>query len=112
MFNKNINKARAQTTLEYSVIISVIVAALLTMQVYIKRSLQGKLRSAADEIGQQYDPRNTLSDITTSLISDVTTGVESKKENGKLTTTTTVTINNQSETRYGDETVGPLGDRL
>ena len=112
MFGRKTNKARAQTTLEYAVIIAVIVAALLTMQVYIKRSLQGKLRSAADEIGQQYDPKNTTGNFTIELSSDMTTQVESEEEEGKRKTTTTVTTNSQEEKRYGSETVGPLGDEL
>lgn len=107
-----INKACGQSTLEYAVIIAVIVAALLAMQVYVKRGIQGRLRTAADEVGQQYDPGNTTSDITTSLTSDVTTEVvtvsEIDPETGKevLKTTTTATINNEKETRHGWENVG------
>lgn len=47
---------KAQSTLEYALILAVIVGALLTMQNYLKRSVQGKLESTADEIGQQYSP--------------------------------------------------------
>jgi len=112
MFDRKVNNRRAQSTLEYAVIISVIVAALLTMQVYIKRGIQGKLRSAADEIGRQYDPGNTISDMTFSLSGDITTKIESGVEGEDLTTTTTVTINNETETRDGWEEVGALGDEL
>lgn len=112
MVDRTVNNTRAQTSLEYAVIIAVIVAALITMQAYIKRGIQGKLRAAADELGQQYDPGNTTGDITIELSSDVTTQVESEEEEGERKTTTTVTTNSQVERRYGDETVGPLGDRL
>lgn len=51
--------SKAQSVLEYAIVISCIAAALLVMQVYIKRGLQGKLRQAGDSFGQQYDPKNT-----------------------------------------------------
>ncbi len=45
---------RAQGTLEYVILVVVIVTALLTMNVYIKRGIQGRLRSSADDIGDQF----------------------------------------------------------
>jgi len=38
----------AQSTAEYAILISVIVGAALAMQVYIKRSLQAKMKGAAN----------------------------------------------------------------
>lgn len=112
MFNRKIKNARAQTSLEYAVIIACIVAALLAMQVYVKRGIAGKLRSAADDIGQQYDPGNTTGDMTIELTSNVTTEVETIEENGTLQTSTTVTTNSEVEERYGTEIVGELDSSL
>jgi uncharacterized protein (UPF0333 family) len=39
---------RAQTTAEYAVLIALVVGAVVAMQVYIKRGLQGRLKSAVD----------------------------------------------------------------
>ena len=103
---------RAQSTLEYAVIIAVVVAALLTMQVYIKRGLQGRLRSVADEIGQQYDPGNTTGNMTFTLSGNVITEVETTEEEEETKTTTTVTIENETERRDGWERVGDLGSSL
>jgi uncharacterized protein (UPF0333 family) len=50
---------RAQSTLEYAVLVFVIVAALIAMQVYIKRGMQGRIRSSTDEIGEQYSSGHT-----------------------------------------------------
>ncbi len=114
----NAKGLRAQSTLEYAVVIACIVGALLSMQVYIKRAISGKLRLAADDIGQQYDPRNTTTSaggMTTSIDSNVTTKVEtetSTTDDEVLETTTTVTINSEEEKVYGSETVGPLGSSL
>ena len=54
-----LNQRRGQSTLEYAVLIVVIIGALLTIQVYIKRGVQGRLKSAADDIGDQYSDGNT-----------------------------------------------------
>src|SRR5208282_1146293 len=60
-----LNQKRGQSTLEYAVLIVVIIGALLTIQTYIKRGVQGRLKSAADDIGDQYSDGNTNSVKTT-----------------------------------------------
>jgi Flp pilus assembly pilin Flp len=57
----HINQKRGQSTLEYAVLIIVIIAALIAIQTYIKRGVQGRLKSASDDIGDQYSPGNTNS---------------------------------------------------
>lgn len=47
---------KGQSTLEYAVLIVVIIAALIAMQVYLKRGIQGKMRESADTIGEQFSP--------------------------------------------------------
>ena len=49
-------RRKCQSTLEYALIIAVVVSALLMMQHYLKRGVAGKLRSSTDDIGEQYDP--------------------------------------------------------
>jgi hypothetical protein len=49
----------AQTSLEYAMFIICFILALLAMQNYIKRGMQGRLRRIVDEIGEQYAPQNT-----------------------------------------------------
>jgi len=65
---------RAQSTLEYGVVIAVIVAGLVAMQVYLKRGMQGRLRQASDDIGEQFSPSNTTG--TTTTTSNVTSTEE------------------------------------
>jgi Flp pilus assembly pilin Flp len=55
---------RAQSTLEYALLIGVIVAGLIAMQMYLKRGYQGKLRESTDQIGEQYSPDYTTSKTT------------------------------------------------
>lgn len=56
---------RGQSTVEYAVTIAAVIAALLGMQVYIKRGMSGRLRDAADSLGEQYAPKFTRTVITT-----------------------------------------------
>ena len=58
---KYLNKKRqkGQSTLEYAILIIIIIGALLSIQVYIKRGIQGRLKSATDDIGYQFSPGNT-----------------------------------------------------
>ena len=48
--------------IEYAVLIAVVVAALIGMGLYAKRSLMGKWRGAGDAFGfgQQYEPGVTV----------------------------------------------------
>ena len=58
---KYLNKKRqkGQSTLEYAILIIIIIGALLSIQVYIKRGVQGRLKSATDDIGTQFSTGNT-----------------------------------------------------
>ena len=47
---------KGQSTVEYALIIAVVIAGLLLMQHYIKRGYAGKLKSSADDMGEQFDP--------------------------------------------------------
>jgi uncharacterized protein (UPF0333 family) len=66
----HLNQKRGQSTLEYAVLMIVIIAALISIQTYIKRGIQGRLKSASDDIGDQYSPGNTNSIISTRTISN------------------------------------------
>jgi len=42
--------------MEYALVVAVAIAALLAMQTYMKRGVQGKLRDATDQVGEQFSP--------------------------------------------------------
>ncbi|MCD4780108.1 MAG: hypothetical protein K8S27_06110 [Candidatus Omnitrophica bacterium] len=91
---KYLNKKRqkGQSTLEYAVLIIIIIGALLSIQVYIKRGLQGRFKSAADDIGDQFSSGNTNVRVQTSTISTTldsfTTGVTTSTLTGAEVTNT------------------------
>ena len=66
-------KSKGQSTLEYAVIIAVVVGALLAIQIYMKRGVEGKLRGSADSIGEQYSAGNMTSKYTTEQLTDMET---------------------------------------
>ncbi|MDD5044365.1 MAG: hypothetical protein PHU91_00755 [Candidatus Omnitrophica bacterium] len=48
-------RSRGQSTLEYAALVACIVAAIIIMQRYFNRAAQGKIRGAADQVGEQFD---------------------------------------------------------
>lgn len=114
-----------QSTIEFTVLVAVTVAALLAMQIYMKRGIQGRLRSAADSIGEPYDPRNTNSTttLTSNSLSNTVTTLERDRQitvPGAAGNTTvkadvivsTTSIQQEQTERRGNETVGALGEDL
>jgi len=95
---------RGQSTLEYGVVIAVVVAALISMQTYIKRGVQGKLRQASDEIGEQFSPDKTTG-VTT-----VTSHVGSTENLAGGDKPTTTTTSNQTQNRTGSENIVSLNE--
>lgn len=43
--------------MEYILVMTIVLAALLSLGHYIKRGLQGRWKVAVDDMGDQYDPR-------------------------------------------------------
>ena len=93
---------RGQSTLEYSVIVAVVVGALIAMQVYVKRGLQGKIRDSADQIGEQFSPsKSTANDISAINTNTTETVVCGDKP-------TITTVSTQSQTSTSKQNVGAL----
>lgn len=100
---------KAQSTLEYAVLIACIVAALLAMQIYLKRSMQGNLRGAAERLGQQYSPRHTYGTIIINRQAHSNTEVTVDDSDDKKTVTdTTTNVDYDQEKSSGSTTVEEL----
>ncbi len=114
---RRLMKRNGQNVIEYTVVISCIIAALIATQFYVKRALQGRLRSAADQIGQQYEPGQTTSNFTTTINRDVTSEITTHQpltiegQDG-YATLRTETINQDESVRQGSETVDGFGSSL
>lgn len=91
-----IRNRQGQSTVEYALLVGIIVAAALAMQVYVKRGTMGKMRDAADQIGEQYDPYTTTHTYNTNYVS---ARGEKTATTGKMDTTLT----NEERTKSGTE---------
>jgi Flp pilus assembly pilin Flp len=70
-------KLMGQSTAEYAVLLALVAVALVTMQVYIKRSIQGRLKDLATQLapspggtssgGQQYESQKESDYITSQV---------------------------------------------
>lgn len=96
MFNR-----KGQSTLEYALIIAVVVGGLLLMQHYVKRGYAGRLKSASDEMGEQFDPVVYSANFTINQTSNVQQTVNARE-------TKTKHLANQVSNRTGNETLGAL----
>jgi len=93
---KFLRKIKGQSTLEYAVLIIIVIGALLSIQVYIKRGIQGRLRSATDDIGEQYSVGNmNVRTVTTVTGSTNETFVRGQSKSLLLKDEATEVISNQ-----------------
>ncbi|MFC1631562.1 hypothetical protein ACFL2I_03305 [Candidatus Omnitrophota bacterium] len=63
---------KGQNTLEYVLLITAVVVGFLLVQHYLNRGLQGRVREASDNIGDQFDADNTTMNFVTTRGSTVT----------------------------------------
>lgn len=64
-------KNKGQSTLEYAMLVVCVVAAFISMAVYLKRGVNGRLRSEAEGVSLPFDPAGHSYSFTTTQ-----TGVE------------------------------------
>jgi Flp pilus assembly pilin Flp len=95
---------KGQNTLEYAIIIAVIVAALIAMNAYIKRGVQGRLKSATNDIGDQFSPQTAFGTSNTHMEANSDENIT-----GGAAPTTTVNTT-QDQTKNVTENVGTLSD--
>jgi uncharacterized protein (UPF0333 family) len=93
---------KGQGTLEYAIIIVVVVGALIAMQWYIKGGYQGKLRQASDDMGDQYNPTLISTNYTTTLNASSTDVISGGSFATNAVPTQSTTLN-QSQDRVGSE---------
>jgi cytoskeletal protein RodZ len=76
---------KGQSTLEYAILIIIIIGALLSIQVYIKRGVQGRLKQAADDIGDQFSSGNQKTSLVTSVTSQTNDTFAAGKTRSQIT---------------------------
>lgn len=79
-----LSQKQGQSTLEYALLIAAVVAGLLVMQMYVKRGMSGRVKSASDELGEQYDPTAFSANYTTTSHAKRNETLSSGKTTSKL----------------------------
>lgn len=90
-----LRKKKSQSILEYALLIGVIAAALLVMQVFVKRGFQGRLKDSADRLGDQFSASGTTTYQKRTL------GTNQVIREGS---TTSLTLSSTTTTRTGGKT--------
>lgn len=93
-----LRKKIAQTTLEYAVLVVVVIGALLAIQTYLKRGIEGKIKGSTDDISsEQFEMNATTYNKTTTTHSSTT---DQQSNIGSFGTThyANTTINAESTT--------------
>ena len=96
---------KGQTALEYTLLLIIVIGSFVGIQNYLKRGLQGRWRDSVDSLGEQYDPRTAVSNITHTLISTTNTSIISLNTLGGYWTKRTDRTSS-SESTTGTTTIG------
>jgi len=79
-----------QTTLEYAVLVAVVVAAAIGVQNYLRRGIHGRVRESTDRIGSQWDAGASTYTANTTITS---TSTDTLTNQGKSTSAPSTTQN-------------------
>jgi hypothetical protein len=102
-------RLRGQSLMEYTVLAACIAAALWGMQHYIKRSVQGKVKQAADEVSEPYDSEDIVCSTITTKVDSLTvinqTVLPLPTNSSRFYIESNISIN-ESVNRTGNEQLG------
>ncbi len=73
---------KAQSIVEFTVLLIIVIAVFVAMQAYVKRGIQGRWKTSIDDFGDQYDPRFTNSNVVYTMASNSATVVQTIEETG------------------------------
>jgi hypothetical protein len=74
---------RAQTTAEYAILIAIVIGAVVAMQAYIRRGMQGRIRNVVDHVGAGGSIDGTTNTFTFKSQQYEPYYVESKTDTGR-----------------------------
>ena len=98
---------KAQTTAEYAILIGLVVAALVAMQTYVKRGLQGRMKDATDQVAMQNPTIGATSQYEPYYMQSNTTQSTTASDNENIATGGAVArSSNSSSSKVGSQTYG------
>ena len=89
---------KGQSTFELTLTIVVVIAAVIAMSIFMKRSVMGKMRETGDQVGGQFTPLSTTNDYTRTFVGN-------RNEKLGFTGKTDTTGISETQNRTGNENV-------
>ncbi len=100
-------KNKAQSMIEYSLLVIIVIAILLATNSYVKRGIQGRWKASIDDFGDQYDPARTNAQTLSIINSTSNTMIDIVPFTNGTYWTRRMDSSNSVETREGQSSVGP-----
>lgn len=100
---------KGQSTAEYAIVIGLVIAAVVAMQVYVKRGLQAKVKDAVDYKSAGDSVTGTTSQYEPYYSSSAMTSTRTASEKAEVTTgggATRTIVGEDVSTRTGTQTIG------
>ena len=98
---------KGQTTIEYAMLLVIVIGSFVAIQNYVKRGVQGRWRDTVDSLGDQYDPRTANTLLQYTLTSTTNTQILALDEaDGSGYWTQRTDDSTSKETKAGSTTVG------
>ena len=101
------NRRPGQSTLEFTILIIIIIGVFLSASDYVKRGIQGRWKSAVDDLGDQYDPRAANIILNSTFISNSDMRIWTINATAGGVVTLRNDISNSFEEKHGSVVVGP-----
>lgn len=93
---------KGQSTVEYAIIVAVVISALLVMQFWMRRGVMGKLRESSDSVGEQFNPFAATHNLTKTF------GATRHEKTTAAGATTTSNISENQGTAGTETTAGDM----
>ena len=101
-----LTKRKAQSTLEYALVIAAVIGALLAINAYMKKGVQGRLKESSDQIGRQFDASGAYTSAWEAKSSGNTTTLDMRTaDTGDTTSSVTAaeTVTRGETEKWGTE---------
>jgi hypothetical protein len=98
---------KAQSTVEYGMVIAAVVAALLALNFYMQKGIQGKLKESTDQVGKQFDAESGFTDAWQTASSGTTTTTETRNTASGSTTSEISASETVTRGEYGSFGTAP-----
>lgn len=103
-------RRKGQSILEYGLVITAVIAALLAINIYLKKAVQGKLKESSDQIGKQFNPDKFTTSWKVESAGDGKTVTEEMHDSTTAGGTKTEITQSETITRSEHETFGETPD--